>query len=354
MISIADLRPRRVSGKELAFFTSQLALLLETGSSLTEALAAVRSQTANPVLRAALEQAEDDVKGGKLLSTALRQHPALFPTMFTSMVSVGETGGFLADMLQRISQFQMLRQELLSRIWAALTYPLVLLAVSCSVVIFMLTVVLPKFLKLFQGKEAILPLPTKVLMLVSHAFSSYWYLIIGGLLAAGIGAVAALRSPAGREFFDRWVLRVPVVGSLWTITIASRLLRTLGVLLESGIPLLEAISVTRQTVGNTAFISFLDDLEQNVQKGGTLGASFTSSPLFPPAIKQMVHTGEQTGNSGKVMVRMSDYYEGQIALRLKSLTAVIEPIILLVMGTVVGFIALSLFMPLFRLSRTIS
>ena len=350
----ALLSRRKASGKELAFFTSQLALLLDSGTSLTEALAALRDQTDHPALREAIEQAEEDVKGGKLLSSALERHPRLFPKLLTSMVRVGETGGFLTESLQRTSQFLLLRQEVLSKVQAALAYPVVLVAVSSGVVIFLITAVLPKFIKVFEGHEDILPLPTKMLMALSGAVTGYWYVFVAVAIGLIAGAVLGLRSPAGKRLFDRAILRLPLVGSLCRLSVTSRLLRTFGVLIESGVPLLDAVAVTRRTIGNTEFVRFFDTLEETVQQGGTLSDAFRPSPLFPSAIKQMVTTGEMTGNSGKIMIKMAEYYEGQVTLRLKSLTAAIEPLVLLVMGSVVGFIALSLFMPLFRMARTVT
>jgi len=343
-----------VSGKELAFFASQLALLLDTGSTLTEALAALRAQTSRPALRAAIEKAEADVKSGKLLSSALERHPRLFPRMLTSMVRAGETGGFLVDTLKRTSSFLLQRQELVAQVQAALAYPVALIAVSSGVVVFLVAAVLPKFLAIFKGKEDILPLPTKALMLLTGLLAAYWYLFAALIVGAIVGFVLALRSPRGKALFDRCIVRAPLVGSLCRIAIATRLLRTFGVLIESGIPLVDAIRVTRQTVGNAEFARFFDQLEDHVEQGGTLADVFGRSILFTPAVKQMVATAELSGNSGKVMISMADYYDKQVTLRLKTLASAVEPVVLLVMGSVVGFIALSLFTPLFRMARTLS
>lgn len=344
---------RRASAREVAFFTSQLALMLEAGTSLTDALASSAEQTSCPTLRNALEEIQEDVKGGKLLSTALEKHPRQFPTLLTSMVRVGETGGFLPDALHRTSEFLLLRQELLARIQAALAYPVVLVVISAGVVLFLVGGVLPKFVKVFEGREQLLPLPTKILMGMSAAIGNYWYAMLAAA-AVVAGALAVLqRSPSGRRAIDRWLLRVPLVGPLWKLGLAARLMRTMGVLIESGVPLLEAVAVARRTISHTEFGQFFDRLHEIVQHGGTLGEAFSRSQLFPATVKQMIATGEATGTSGKIMLKAAEYYEGQVALRLKSLTAALEPLVLLMMGSIVGFIALSLFMPLFRMARTV-
>ncbi|MFO7898834.1 MAG: type II secretion system F family protein [Planctomycetota bacterium] len=342
-----------VSRKDVLFFTSQLAVMLDTGTSLTASLQAIADQCQNPRMRAVVESILADVVGGRMLSSALGRHPRVFSSVFVSMVRAGELGGFLNQMLNRLHEFQKLKEETRSKIVTAMAYPAVLTVMSIGVVLFMIMYVLPRLTKVFEGKEDILPVITKVVLATSDVFVAWWPLIFGGLVAAIGGAVAWAHTPTGRRFFDRAKISLPLVGSVARLLYASRLLRTLGVMLESGIPLLDGLEVTRGTVGNSQYVDFLDDAHEKVRQGKTLSDPFSRCPLFTPAVRQMVSTGEATGTTGMVMLRMADYYEDEMTARLKGLTALLEPAIVVAMGGVVGFIALALFLPLFRLSRAV-
>jgi len=342
---------RKVSDKELIFFTSQLALLMETGSSLTETLTAIESQISKPALHDAIHEVSLDIQSGKMLSTALAKHPEIFSTVYISMVRAGEMGGFLVEMLQRLVQMLKLKSDLATKIKSAMAYPVVLTLMSVGVVIFMMTFVLPRFAVLFEGKEAILPITTRILITLADIITGYWPLILLGLVGLLVGVVLFGRSDAGRIFIQRAMIRTPVLGPVCRLLYMARLLRTLGVMLDSGIPLLDGVDVTRGTVGNCEYAAFLDGVEQSVKEGKTLSEPFSRSKLFAPAVKQMVQTAEMTGNSGIVMLKMADHYDEEVEVRLKTLTSLLEPAIVVVMGSVVGFIAMSLFLPLFKISR---
>jgi len=342
---------RKVSEKELIFFTSQLALLMETGCSLTDTLTAIESQLTNKTLQQAVHGANLDVQSGKMLSTALGKYPKIFSIVYISMVRAGEMGGFLVEMLQRLIQILKLKHGLATKVKSAMAYPVVLTLMSVSVVIFMMTFVLPRFAALFEGKEAVLPITTRILIALANVMVGYWWAILIGLVALLVGAVYLGRSEAGKLLIQRLIIRMPLVGPVCKLLYASRLLRTLGVMLESGIPLLDGVGVTRGTVGNCEYASFLDGVEQSVKEGRNLSEPFSHSTLFAPAVRQMIHTAEMTGNSGTVMLKLSDHYDEEVDVRLKGLTSLLEPMIVVVMGSVVGFIAMSLFLPLFKISR---
>ena len=342
-----------VSGKEVMFFTAQLSIMLETGTNLTTALEAIAGQATNPKLKRVLDTVVMDVTGGKTFSSALARHPRVFSTVFVSMVRAGEIGGFLNEMLNRLHEFQKLKQEVRSKVSTALAYPVVLAGMSLGVVVFMVTYVLPKMTVVFEGKEDILPMITKVVLAVSHGFIAWWPAIIGGLIVSIVGFLAWIRTTQGRSLFDRFKISVPVLGPLSRLLYSSRLLRTMGVMLESGIPLLDGVGVTRDTVGNTEYATFLDRVEQTVQEGKTLSDSFGSSALFSPIMKQMVSTAEVTGSTGIVMIKMAEHYEQEMTVKLKTLTALLEPAIVVAMGSAVGVIAMALFLPLFKLSSAV-
>jgi len=342
-----------VSGKEVMFFTSQLAIMLETGTNLTTSLRAIGEQCSNPRMKKTLEQVLGDVTGGKTFSASLARHPKVFSPIFVSMVRAGELGGFLTEMLNRLHEFQKLKQELRSKIATALAYPVVLAVMSLGVVVFMVTYVLPRMTQVFEGKEEILPAITKIVLATSRGFITWWPAIIGCLVAAVGGFLAWIRTPAGRAIFDRLKVTLPLIGPLARLLYSTRLLRTMGVLLESGIPLLDGVDVARGTIGNTEYAGFLDVVEDKVREGKTLSEPFARTTLFTPIVKQMVTTAEATGATGMVMLKMADHYEAEMTVRLKTLTALLEPAIVVVMGATVGVIALALFLPLFKLSSAV-
>lgn len=342
----------KVSDRELVFFTSQLQLLMETGSSLTESLGAIEAQIDNRSLSEAVRSVSIDVQGGKMLSTALARRPKIFTTIYVSMVRAGETGGFLVEMLQRLVQILKLKNGLKSKIKSAMAYPAILTFMSVGVVIFMMTFVLPRFASIFEGREAILPVTTLALMAVANFVVNYWPFILAALVLLIVGVALGLRTEQGKVFAQKLMLRVPLIGTTCRMLYASRLLRTLGVMLESGIPLLDGVEVTRGTVGHCEYVTFLDAVEKSVKEGRTLAEPFAKSNLFAPAVKQMVHTAEMTGSTGMVMLKMADHYEEEVEIRLKVLTSMLEPLIVVIMGSVVGFISMSLFLPLFKISRT--
>ena len=340
-----------VPSREVMFFTTQLALLLETGSNLTESLGAIAQQTQNVHLKAAVRKVTADVNSGKMLSTSLGKHPRIFSPVYVSMIRAGEMGGFMAEMLQRMADFMKMHESLKSKVRSALAYPAVLTVISVGVAVFMVTFVMPRFMVVFEGKEHILPGTTKALMFIADIVTGYWALILIGLAGLVGGVIGFCKTPVGRKTLDSVTLWAPLCGAIFRAAHSARVLRTLGVMLESGIPLLDGVEVTKGSVGSGEFKQFLDKVTKSVKEGRSLAEPFAKSRLFPPAVKQMVTTSEMTGSCGPVMVRLADFYDEQVENRLRSLTAMLEPAIVVVMGAVVGFIALSLFMPLFKLSR---
>jgi type IV pilus assembly protein PilC len=277
----------------------------------------------------------------------------VFNNVFVSMVRAGELGGFLNEMLNRLHEFQKLKAEVRSKISTALAYPTVLALMSAGVVVFMVTYVLPKMTAVFEGKEDVLPTITKVVMGASAGFIQYWPYLLGGGIAAVVMFLVWIHTVAGRAIFDHLKVSVPLVGPLCRLLYSSRLLRTMGVMLESGIPLLDGVEVTRGTIGNNDYAEFLDKVEESVREGRTLSEQFRGSSLFTPIVKQMIMTAESTGSTGMVMLKMADHYEEEMTVKLKTLTAMLEPIIVVAMGITVGVLAMALFLPLFKLSSAV-
>jgi type IV pilus assembly protein PilC len=344
---------RRPSGRDLIYFASQLSLMLEVGTSLTDAVAALEPQTANPALRGILQELQREMEEGQSFSIALSRHNHIFDGVFISMVQAGETGGYLKDALDRIVEMREKKEALLAQLKAALTYPMILTVVAFFVVVFIVTGVLPKFMPLFAGKEDILPASTRFLLALSNSLRGYWWLWIlggGGLAAAG---TAFSRSAPGRWLHDWLSISLPVVGPLTNKVLTGQLLRTLGHLLESRVTLTDALKVTRLTLQNRFYSGLVDRVEHTVEGGGRLSQAFLEFKHMQPSVRQMIATGEESGNLYPVMLRLAHHYDAEIEQQLKRLASLIEPLALIVLGAVVGLVVASVILPLFKMAHAI-
>lgn len=346
-------RRSSIKQKEVIFFTSQLALMLEVGTPLTSALAALEKQTKNPALKKVIHALFRDIEEGQQLSDAMRRHPKVFNHVFTSMIKAGETGGFLREILDRLAEMQEKRQTLIAQLRSTLTYPAILCFVGLLVVIFVLVGVLPKFTTFFAGKEQILPISTRFLMALSGSLQSYWwgYIIITVVLI--VGGKLWKESVSGQTVIDRVCVSGPILARLYNKIYTCQLLRTLGHLMDSQVPLLEALEVTRATIKNRYFVHFIDQITEHVERGGRLSQPFTTYPYILDSVKQMVATGEEVGNLPTVMLRLAEYYDTEVDRELKNIASLIEPIALILLGGVVGLIVGSVILPLFRLAHAI-
>ncbi len=352
-LSLDVFRRSTVKPKEVIFFTSQLALMLEVGTPLTNALAALEKQTKNPAFKEVIRVLHRDIEEGQQLSDAMRRHPRVFNYVYTSMIRAGETGGFLKEILERLAEMQEKRLALIAQLRSTLTYPAVLCLVGFLVVVFVLVGVLPKFSTFFAGKEKILPLSTRFLMVLSVSLRGYWWAYIIITIGLVIGVKLWKESEVGQTVIDRVCVSGPILSRLYNKIYTCQLLRTLGHLMQSQVPLLEALEVTRSTIKNRYFKLFIDKITDHVEKGGRFAQPFTTYPYVLDSVKQMVATGEEVGNLPKVMLRLAEYYDIEVDRELKNIASLIEPLALILLGGVVGLIVGSVILPLFRLAHAI-
>lgn len=343
----------RVSSRDLIYFTSQLSLMLEVGTSLTDAVRALEGQTANPALRGVLRSLLSDMEEGRAFSAALQRHERLFGGVFVSMVRAGETGGYLRSALDRIAEMKEKREALLAQVRSALAYPVILGVLSVAVVIFVLTGVLPKFMPLFSGKEALLPASTRLLLAASQSLGAHGWAYGLGAVAAVAALRAGLASRPGRALVDRLAVTLPLVGPMTNKIFTGQLFRTLGHLLESHVPLTDALKVTRATMPNLLYRGLIDEVSSIVCEGGRLSYAFLRFPHMPGTVRQMIATGEEAGNVYPVMLRIARQYDGEIERGLKRAASLVEPAALLFLGSVVGIIVASVILPLFKLAHAV-
>lgn len=344
---------RPVKAAEVTFFTTQLALMLEVGTPLNLALDAVRRELSNPFFSNVLSEVARDIEQGRQLSDALARHPKVFDNVFISMARAGEAGGFLRETLERMVGMQEKRQALRNQLRSAMTYPVVLTLLGVLVVVFIMVGVLPKFIGIFEGKEAILPLSTRFLMAASESLRQYWAYYLAGCIGTAVGIKCWVGSAYGRGTVDRLLIHGPVVSHLANQIYTSEMLRTMGYLLESRVPLLQALRVTGPTVRNSIYRKLVDTIEETVSRGERFARPFGDLAPIPPTVKQMVSVGEEVGQLPKVMLRLANYYDGRVDEALKRFVAIIEPLALIVLGGIVDVIVSSIVLPLFRLSRAL-
>ena len=350
---IQDQFGRQVKPKEVMFFTTQLSLLLEIDAPLSLALEAVAAEIQNPTFKKIILEMQQKIEEGRQLSEAMSYHPKIFSHQTVSMIKAGETGGFLKKILDRVVEMQEKRQAITSQLLSALTYPAVLMVFGCLVVVFVLVAVLPKFTAFFEGKEHILPLTTRFLMATSDSLRHFWWVYILCIMGLVILFITFKSSPRVKRIIDKVLISGPLISGLANKIYTCEMLRTLGYLMESHVPLLEALEVTRPTIWNQYYQQFVDRIRVNIDQGGRFSKPFATYPYIPETVKQMVAIGEEAGRLPDVLMRLVRYYDMEIEQALKKVASLIEPVALIIMGGLVGVVVSSIILPLFRLSQAL-
>lgn len=348
-----SLTTSKVKASERMFFIEQLALMLETGNDLHTSLAVLQKQSANSELARVIGVMKDDIAEGKSFSVAMAKHLDVFSNTYVSLIAASETGGYLQRILEHLLEMEKQRDELRNTLVSAASYPAFLLLFSFATVVFILVAVFPKFADLFTSIRNQLPLSTIFLMSLSDLIIQYWWgLLIGfSLMLMALGWW--LRTKSGQQLMDGFKLRMPIFKTLFIRLYLIQIMRVLGLSLTHGVPLIEALDISKEVVKNRLFLKFLNELAQGVQEGKTLAKGFEGVDFFPPMVQQMIMTGEETGNLGMVSLRIADYFQKDLEKLLNLITKIIEPVMLVVMGVVVGILVSSLILPIFKLSQVV-
>ncbi len=347
-------RTGRVSVRELSAATRQLSVLLLAGMPLLGALSALVQQLGDNRLGRIFAQIRDSVNEGIALARALEEHPSVFPPVYVSMVEAAEAAGTLENVLSQLADLFERRAKLMNKVKTALAYPIFMMVVGTCVVIFILSFVLPSVTKLFLEMKMRLPWPTVVLIKTSDIASRYVWVfavLLAGLIA---GNIYWIRTGAGRKFWDRFKLRCPLLGEVVLKVSLSRFCRTLGVLLASGVTIVEALRLSERVAGNSVIAQAAADAQEAVSHGGTIADSLNASGVFPPLVVNMIAAGEQSGTVEEGLARIADLLDGDVEARLGTLTSLLEPIMILVLGVIVGFIVLAMLLPIFDINQAIA
>ena len=342
------------SQKEVLDFTVQLAVMVRAGINLRLALDGIAEQTKNTKFRRIIQTVRADVESGKSFSEAIARHPRLFNPLYVNMVKASEMSGSFAKMLDRIASFMQQQLETRKMVVGASIYPGIIAMMAIGVTVFLLTFVLPRFAGVFAGKEEILPGPTKVLLGLSAWMVSNWQLLIGVAVASIIGFLLMLRTNPGQLFFDRLKLAVPLFRGMFRALYVSRSLQTMGELLNAGVPVLDAVGVTADISGNRLYCDLWRRVQSSVREGRKLNDELQKSNLLPGSVVQMVAAGEESGRLGEVLEEVADFYQRVLRDAIKTMTSMIEPVLIVVMGGMVGFIAMAIILPIFKMSSLVS
>ncbi len=339
----------RIKLGDLAIFSRQLATMVSSGMTILRSLYVLEAQTENKKLCEQLVLVRKDVEAGLPLSDAFERHPKTFNPLFIAMTRAGETGGLLEESLIRIAD-QLEKEESLRRqVKSAMAYPTVILVFAAAVMLGMVAFIVPVFAGVFEelgGAE--LPAMTQFTMLISDAVTGYWYLLILGTFAFSFAFIKWKKTPKGRGIWQRFLLRVPFkIGDIFQKVALARWSRTFSALMGAGVPLLQAIEITKQTAGNIVVEEAMDAVTTSVKAGGTIAAPLMESPVFPSMVGHMVKVGEETGALTTMLSKIGDFYEDQVAASVKALTSILEPVMIVIVGGIVGFIVISMYLPLF-------
>jgi general secretion pathway protein F len=344
----------RITPDDIHALTRQLATLLNAGIPLVGALDALMEQTTSPPLKKIIAQVKESVNEGNSLTVSLTKHPKLFSNIFINMVRAGEASGSLDVVLDRLAEFGEHQQALKGRFQAALVYPIFMAIIGSGVLFFLLSFVVPNLTRVFTEMKQVLPLPTTILIWFSDFMRSYWWAILIVIVAIILGIKEFIKRPKGRYIWDTLKLRLPVIGQINRKIALSRFGRTLGSLLQSGVPLITSLQIVRNIVNNVLIGDVIDEAMEDIQAGKSLNLALSRSIWFPPVFRQMVSVGEQSGDLEGMLHKVADAYERDVETRITGMTALIEPIMILFMAAIVGFIVISILLPIFEMNQMIN
>ncbi|WP_342662856.1 type II secretion system F family protein [Halobacteroides halobius] len=344
---------RRVKLKDLSIFCRQFATMINSGLSLVRTLGVLKEQTPNPKLKEAVSSIKEEVEKGTALSEALVEQEDIFSKLFISMVRVGETGGVLDNTLEEMANYFEREREIQQKVTSALVYPAVITLISVNVVVFLVTFILPTFVGMFAQFDVRLPLITRALLALSTFLGDYWYVVILAILISGLVARRYYQTTEGQRKVDALLLRIPVISNLIIKVSLGRLSKTLGVLLESGVSILEGLDVVSNVVTNQVITDKIIEARENISQGQSMVTPLEKSTIFPQMFLQMIELGEETGTLAQMLNKVADFYDREVEYTIEQVVSLLEPVLILLLGLVVGGIVTSVMMPLFNLMQGI-
>ncbi len=348
----------KVKSKVLMLFTRQLATLIDSGLPLLRGLTVLGRQEPHPIMKKSINTLAESVQTGSTFSESLQQFPKIFNKLYVNMVKAGELGGVLELVLNRLAEYQEKAQKLKNKIVAAMVYPIIVMFIASAIMVFLMTVIVPKFEKIFDdmlpGGRNDLPDLTKFVMGFSRFMQDNLLLIAGMIIAIIVGWQVLKASKGGRKFIDSMKLKIPLFGDVQRKSAIARFTRTLGTLVTSGVPILQALNITRETAGNIIISDAIGKVHDAVKEGESMVAPLDASKVFPPMVVSMVDVGEETGQLPEMLLKVADVYEDEVDNAVSALTSMLEPLMIVVLAVVVGVIVMALFLPLIKIIQGVS
>jgi type IV pilus assembly protein PilC len=340
---------KRVKASELTVMTRQLATMISSGMTLLRSFHVLEEQIENKLLRETVATVRGDIESGIAFSDALAKHPKIFSPLYVAMVRAGETGGVLEQSLDRVADQLEKEDSLRRQVKSAMAYPAVVLSFAIAVLLALIAFIVPVFVGVFKDFGGELPAITKFTIALSKLVTGQWYLLLAGTIGGVIGFRRWRKSSWGRPQWDRLRVKIPARIGVTVQKIAlARWSRTFSALYSAGVPIMHAIEVTGQTAGNTLVEDAMHDVIESVKSGGSIAAPLKSAPIFPPMVAQMIAVGEETGNLDTMLTKVADFYEDEVAAAIKALTSILEPVMIVLVGSIVGFIVVAMYMPMFK------
>ena len=344
----------RIRRRDVIFFIQQMSVMLETGVSMSDAMQCLVAQCGNPAFKTVLEDVLRHVQSGSPLSQAMARHPKVFPRLVVALIHASEMSGTMGVMLDRISNYLSREQQILRQARGALMYPLFMMMMTIGVTVFLLTVVLPRFASIYDSRKAVLPAPTRLLLAISGSLTHYWYFWLAGAILLVGGAYALGRVDSGRRFYDWLKLHAPIAKGLFSRLYLTRACRTMGTLIGAGVSMLDMVQIVKQVTHNIYFEELRTEVERQLTRGSQLSDPLFASDLIPRPVAQMIFSGEKAGRLGQVMDRVAGFTEVEFEQSVKTATQFIEPVMICVMGGLIGFVAISLLLPIFNVGRVMA
>ena len=338
-----------VDEKEIVVFTRQFATMIDAGLPLVQCLEILASQQDNKVFKKALTEIRQSVEGGLTFAAALKQHPKIFTSLYANMVEAGEAGGILDTILNRLAQYMEKAMTLKKKVKSAMIYPSTIISVAVVVVIFLLVFVIPTFKAMFEGFGAALPLPTQIVLELSRIVRAYFLVGLGAIAAVIVGLRMWYRTPSGKLAIDTFLLKTPVFGMLIRKVAVAKFTRTLGTLISSGVAILDGLEITARTAGNKVVEGAVLRTRASIAEGKTIADPLKASGVFPPMVVQMIAVGEQTGALDAMLSKIADFYDEEVDTAVGNLTALLEPMLMVFLGVVIGGVVIAMYLPIFKL-----
>jgi type IV pilus assembly protein PilC len=343
----------KVKPKDLAIFTRQFSVMIDAGLPLVQCLEILGAQQANKGFQKIIGAVREDVEKGTTLQAALSKHPKAFNDLYVNMVGAGEAGGILDVILQRLSIYIEKAVKLTAKVRGAMMYPIAVISIAILVVAVIMIKVIPVFSSMYEGLGSKLPFPTLVCIAISNVLVNYGFWVVIGVVLLVVGLKQYYKTPGGKLLLDRIILKIPIIGDLLLKVAVARFCRTLGTLTSSGVPILEGMEITARTAGNQVIQNAILKARDAVEQGRNISAPLMETKVFPPMVVQMVGVGEATGALDAMLAKVADFYEDEVDNAVATLTSLLEPVMIAVLGGIIGFIVIAMYMPIFNLANVV-